>query len=204
MGKELTFSIGGSEYISNPTKVDRKKLYGWSEKLALDDDGAECSLVSMDESGTVIIPKGGTSLGILSPDGKWIERSQIKTVRLDGSPVVLNKSSYSTVNVLEKKATAENLLDCSVAALYHLACSQEMISAVGNDIYTFDYCYRDSFETNPAFLLTSELEEQRHLFMLIGSQNGFGYIGLDEISIADDNDLDGDEEDSDEIDFSMF
>lgn len=201
MAREMIFSVGDREYTVSPSKVDRSKLYGFTEKLALDDDGNPCQLVSMDESGTIIIPKRGAGLGVLTSDGKWVERAELKTVRLDGSPAELTPSSYGSVNTLTRKATMDDLLDCSVKAFYHLEAVPELIAAIGEDIYVFDYCYRDSFETAPAFLLVSE---QRELFMLAGTPNDFSFIGLEQISVlADDENDEGDGED--EIDFdNMF
>jgi len=199
----MTFAIGGNEYSVEPVKIDRKKLYGWSENHAFDDDGNECMMVSTDTSGTIIIPKGGVALGLVSDEGKWVERSELKTVKADGSEAVLIPSSYNSVNVLDSKATEEDLLDCSITACYHLMESDELIAAIGNDIYKFDYCYRDSFETSPAFLLTSVIDGKKELFLMVGTQNIFDFIGLSELSVAVDSETD-DEEESDDIDFGMF
>jgi hypothetical protein len=202
MARELTFSIGGREFYAEPSKVDRSKLYGSIDKLALDDDGVECQLVYMDESGTIIIPKGGTALSMFTADGKRVERDQLKTVRLDGSPAELTQSSYVQVNSLERKATAEELLDCAIKAFYHLSASPDLIAAIGTDIYVFDYCFRDSYETSPAFLLVSE---QQDLFMLTGTPNEFSYIGLEEVSVVTNEDeTDEDSDDDGDIDFAMF
>jgi len=165
MAKEMIFAIGGKEFCANPMKIDRKKLYGWSEIHAFDDDGNECVQVSTDASGTVIIPRGGVGLGVVSNSGRWVERSTLKTVTADGKEAELIPSSYGVKNVLDKKATDEELLDCSIVALYHMQdAGDELISAVGGDIYRIDYCYRDSYETAPAFLLVSEIDGKRSFF----------------------------------------
>ena len=203
MAKQLTFSVGGKEFSAEPNKVDRKKLYGWSEVFASDDDGSECVLVAADSAG-IIIPKGGLSLGILS-SGKWIERSDLKTVTLDGKDAELIMSSYGKVNELTEKATEEELLDCSISAFYHLADSGDFIKVIGDDIYKFEYCFRDSYETSPAFLIVSELDGKKELFMLVGVPNDFSFIGLNETAIADEETGDDDDdEESDDIDFGMF
>ena len=205
MGKELIFSIGGTDFSVEVAKLDRKQLYGSRDKIALDDDGVECSLVSMSQCGTIIIPKGGTGLGCLSADGKWIERSQLKTVTLDGEPAKLNPSSYNGVISLANKATPETLLDCSISALYRLDDTNGLMAAIGNDIYEFAYCYRDSYELTAAFLIVSEQNGNKGLFMLIGTKNEYPFIGYDEISVIDENSTeDEDEEGDDSIDFSMF
>jgi len=203
MAKEMTFAIGGNEYSAEPVKIDRKKLYGWSEIHAFDDDGNECMMVSTDASGTLIIPKGGIALGLISNDGKWVERSELKTVKADGSEAALFTSSFNSVNELVSKATEEELLDCSITACYHIKANDEFIDAIGKDIYKLDYCYRDSFETSPAFLLSSVIDGKKELFLMVGTQNIFEYIGLSELSIVEDSETE-DEEESDEIDFGMF
>ena len=203
MAKLLSFTIGNEEFTAEPVKIDRKKLYGWSEIHAFDDNENECMLVSTDASGTIIIPKGGISLGIESNDGKWVERSRIKTINADGSERVMTPSSYSRENALAEKVTDEEFLDCSITSFYYLANSKpELLDAIGDDIYKLDYCYRDSYETDPAFLLVSEVKGKKELFMFVGIPNDFEFIGLNEI-IAEELD-DDDEEESDEIDFGMF
>ena len=204
MAKQMAFAIGGKEYRAEPVKIDRKKLYGWSEVHAFDDDGNECVMVSVDASGTIVIPKGGIGLGLISANGKWVERGKLKTVMVDGSAAVLTQSSYNAVNALDRKATSEELLDCSIVACYHMReAGDELIAAIGDDIYKLDYCYKDSFETSPAFLLTSELDGEKELFLMIGTQNVFEFIGFNEPAIAG-NDEPDDEEESQEIDFGMF
>jgi hypothetical protein len=201
----MRFAIGGKEFSVEPVKIDRKKLYGWSEIHAFDDNGNECSLVSTDTSGTIIIPKGGIALGLVSEDGKWVERRQLKTVNADGSDAVIVQSSYSNLNALKEKATNEELLDCSISAFYHLAdADADLVTAIGADIYKFDYCYRDSYETTMAFLLTQEIGGKKELFMFVGARNSFEFIGLNQIAVADETEFEEDEEESDDIDFSMM
>ena len=187
-----------------PMKVDRKKLYGWTEVHAFDDDGHECQLVSTDSTGTIIIPKGGIALGVTSPDGKWIERSHLTVLTEDGSEAQLKKSSYSSVTELTRKASNEDLLDSSISAIYHLSNVEDLIAAIGEDIYTFEYCYLDSYEASPAFLLVCEVGGKKELFLFVGSRNEFTFVGLDELALADDSESSEDEDDSGEIDFSMF
>lgn len=42
MAKELTFSLAGTEYASAPVKLERKKIYGWSDLVATDKVGEVC------------------------------------------------------------------------------------------------------------------------------------------------------------------
>jgi len=141
---------------------------------------------------------------MVSDDGKWVERSQIKTITNDGCDAVITPSSYGKVTMLAEKASIEQLLDCSITAFYHLKeADPDLIAMIGDDIYTFAYCYRDSFETSPAFLLLSDIDGNKELFMFIGTLNAFEFISPNEIAVGDDSDTE-DEDESDDIDFAML
>lgn len=200
MARQLTFRIKRKEYTVIPVKIDRKKLYGWTEIIALDEQGRTCNLVSTDDTGTLIIPKGGTALGMLSSDGKWVERTQLKTVRQDGSEAEIIPSSFSVVISLKQKVTDEEFLDYSITDFYQLDnVPDDLLKAIADDIYTFDYTYLDSYETTPAFLMVSDAT----LFMLLGYKNRIDMLCLGECSVVDDDD-DYIEVTDDDIDFSMF
>lgn len=200
MPRELTFKIKKKEYNVIPEKIDRKKLYGWTDILALDEQGRECKLVNTDDTGTLIIPKGGTSLAILTGDGEWVDRSTLKTVKDDGTEAELITSSYNTVIELKNKVTEEEYLDYSITDYYQLNnVPAELLKAIGKDIYTFDYTYLDSYDTTPAFLMVAD----NTLFMLIGFKNKFDMLCLGDCGIVDEDD-DYIEVTDDDIDFSMF
>lgn len=200
MARELKFRIKRKEYTLIPVKIDRKKLYGWTEIIALDEQGRVCNLVSTDDTGTLIIPKGGTALGMLAPDGKWVKRSQLKTVKQDGTEAEIIPSSFSVVIQLKEKVTDEEFLDYSITDFYQLNnVTDDLLKAIGGDIYTFDYTYLDSYEATPAFIMVSN----GTLFMLLGYKNKFDMLCLGECSVVDDDD-DYIEVADDDIDFSMF
>jgi hypothetical protein len=198
MARNLTFSIGGASYAATPTKVERARLYGWSETLALDDDEHECRAVSMDETGTLIIPPGGLGMGILNEDGRWVDRSGLKYVTLDGKEAPLVKSSYEGAVVLEREASAEEFLDHSITAVYQLdGVSPELLAAVGGRILAFVYSFRDAYEGSQAFLLANS----GVLFMLVGYRTAFEMLSLAEAGAIEPEE--DEEEESGEIDFSM-
>lgn len=201
MARNLTFALGGREYAATPLKIERKKLYGWTETIALDDDGNECRLVSMDETGTVIIPKGGVGLGIVSPELEWVDRGSLKVVSLDGGEAQLIKSSYDTTIALSQTATPEEFLDCAITAFYQIPdADPELIAAAREKLFTFDYIYRDGYETQRAFLV----ENEGALFMMLGYKAELEMLSLDEAGVIEEEPEEAEEEESDEIDFSMF
>lgn len=200
MAREMSFKIKRKEYTVSPVKVDRRKLYGYTEILALDDKGEPCKLVTTDEAGQFIIEKGGTGLGILTTSGKWADRSQLKYVNEDGSDAELIRSSYNVTNSLNEKIPIEEFLDYNITDFYELTDADEgLIKAIGEDIYKFTYSYLDNYEGSPAFLMVSD----GRLFMLIGVLNKFEFLCFADCGDMDDNE-DYTLEDNDDLDFSMF
>lgn len=205
MARSLVFMLSGKEYPFSPAKVERKKLYGWTETIALDDEGNECKLVSMDESGTVIIPKGSIGLGIINEKFEWVEKTDIKAVDEDGNDIDPFPSSFSAPIELDRTAEIEELLDHSIYAVYQLdeegECQELAEEIRKGKVFSFDFNYRDGYEKRPAFLVESEGK----LFILVGSPVEFSYIGLEEKGYIDE--LEDDEEEFSEelgLDFSMM
>ncbi|WP_010249820.1 hypothetical protein [Acetivibrio cellulolyticus] len=205
MAKALVFKLNDKEYPFYPVKIERKKLYGWTETIALDDEGNECKLVSMDESGTVIIPKGSLGLGVLNNNFEWVDRSEIIAVDEGGNEIEPFPSSFSEPIELSIKVSPEELLNHSINAVYQLdeesVCDDLKKEISNGDIFTFNFNYRDGYETKTAFLVESESK----LFMLVGSPIEFTFIGLEEQGYIDELESE-DEELSEElgIDFSMM
>lgn len=201
MPREITFKISRKQYTAAPVKVSRRKLYGWTELNATDDQGRPCELLTADESGK-IIPLGGTGIGILSESGRWIERSELKTIDDKGKPARLFTSSFNQVNVLKDKVTPQEYLNYSITDFYELTdTTGDFIKAVGKDIYRFEYTYNDSYEPSPAFVTTAG----GSLFLLIGVRNLFEMLCFGDCGTIDDRPDDSlFEEDDDNLDFSMF
>lgn len=197
MPRQLTFVIARKKFRTTPVKIDRRKLYGWTEIEATDDAGAPCRVVSTDETGRLMIPRGGTAAGLLSPRGEWVERSELQTVDADGKPAALLPSSFDVDIPLRRKATPAEYLDHNITDFYFLAdAPDDFVRRVGDAIYTFAYCYASGCEGSPAFVLATE----DGLFLLIGQRLRFDMVGYDEPGFVDEEPGEGD----DEVDFSMF
>jgi hypothetical protein len=202
MARVLTFAVNGAEYSAAPVKLDRKKLYGWREIVALDDDGRECRMVNMDETGTLVIPNGGLGLGILSPENEWVERSSLKAVNADGSDAQPVPSSFAAPIPLKDTVDCEEFFNHTIEAVYQLDAldaTKELAAAVGDRVYAFTYSYRDSYAGSPAFLVAvSEV-----LFMLVGYRNEYEMLSLEQAGAVDEFEEEDEEEAGDELDFSM-
>jgi len=98
MARELTFSLSGNEYGLEPIKLERSKLYGWSEKAVLDNEGNECTLGSLVPELSMILTKGGIGLGALDNNGDWVEKSDIKHIYEDGADAKANQEVGTTLH----------------------------------------------------------------------------------------------------------
>lgn len=198
MARTLTFTVKGAEYAAPPVKLDRKKLYGWTEIAALDDDGRECRIVSMDETGTLIIPKGGLGLGILSPENEWVDRSSLKALKAGGGEAETVPSSFGAPVALSETVDCDEFFNHTISAVYQLD-APELAEALGQDVYVFSYSYRDSYEGSPAFLLAAS----GSVFMLVGHKTEYEMLSLEQAGAIDETGEEEEEEESGELDFSM-
>ncbi|MDR1710246.1 MAG: hypothetical protein LBR58_00040 [Propionibacteriaceae bacterium] len=199
MARKLSFRLGAGEYGGSPVKVDRKKLYGWSEIVALDDAGQECQVAWVDQTGTLVIPRGGVGLGILDSRSQWVDRSDLQAVAADGSPAVTRTSSYDAPIELAEKASVEDLLDLTLSAVYQLdEADPGLADALGADIYGFDYYYRAGYSGSRAYLLANE----GTVFMFTGYVNEFEWLGLEQATLVEPETEES--EDSDDLDFSFM
>ena len=201
MAKALNLILGGSTFALAPTKVERKKLYGWTELRATDPDGNVCRQAGLDSNGVTIIPKGATKIGMLREDGNWMEKDELQALHADGSVAEAIPSSFEGEIKLEQKVDTEKLMDCIVTSVYQLEGegAEELAKAIGSDIYTFPFSYRGGYDASDGFLLSNGTTP----FIFVGTEAKFELIGLEEQAVVDEPD-DEVEMDEDELDFSMF
>lgn len=198
MARTLSFDLAGREYATEPAKLDRAKLYGRTETVALDAAGNPCELVLIDPSGTLLIPSGGTGMGLLAPDGRWVDRAELVPTGADGAAVASAPSSFDAPVVLDRVATAEELLDAAIGAVYELGDDPALLAALGDRIHAFDYRFRAGPGGSDAFVLASG----GMAFMLVGQRLNHEWLSLD--AAAEDLDDETEDDELDDLDFGMF
>ena len=197
MASELQFKINGRLLGSVPVKLDRRKLYGSTEIVATDESGALCQAASLDADGALIVPAGGSKVGLIAEDGKWIERSDLIPVNKNGERLEVLPSSFESPIELVSEATVEGFLDHNWKSVYLLE-NAELAGEIGDKIYSFSFNYRSDVNPNEGFLVASDGKA----FLFAGERQTFDYVGIAEQTV-----LDAEEEESsedDELDFSMM
>lgn len=197
MAKELKFTIAGTEYGAAPVKLERKKIYGWSDLVATDKSGDVCDAVYLSIDDALLIPSGGYKQGTVDDSGRWVEKSELTACDKDGNPLQQLASSFDAVIELKEKVSAEEFLDNDWEAVYQLV-NPDLAAVVGDDIYIFDFCYRAGVNHNYGYLMNAA----GGLFLFAGDKQEFPLLSLVEQTVIDE--VEEVEEEIDELDFSMF
>jgi len=201
MAKDLTFILNNTQYAASPEKVERKKIYGWVDTRVTDEKGGECQLAYLDDSGATIIPKGGIAQLLLTPDGRWLDKSALVARHTDGTPAEKVPSSFDAPIDLGAPVALEDLLDHDITSSYCLQGegAAQLAAALGESVYRFIFNYRADFEGATAFLINSNGIP----FILTGKRVQLKMIRLEQAGQIDELEAEA-EEDADELDFSMM
>ena len=188
MARALKFQLGETEYPFSLEKVDRTKLYGSKETIALDENDTACSLATLADDGRTLIGKGGTGLGWLDADGLWRDKSELKPHNVDGDLVEPVPSSFNASIKLFESATAAEFLEHNVRLVYRLRWEPAEASASPENgldellgelkrgtIFRFPYSYRGGLEADVGFML---LSENGDLMMVVGNPAEVRFVGM--------------------------
>lgn len=200
MAKKLRIRLNGKDFSVVPTKLERKKLYGWNELRVVTPDGKLCQQAGLNSDGITIIPSGNTKNGIISEDGLWMERSELVAINAEGKEAPKVPSSFDTGIELMNKTTTENLLNHNITSVYQLTGDEglSLTSKIGDNIYQIPFSYRGGYEWSTAFILANGPAT----FILVGSDGGYDFIGLEQQGKIDT--LEEELSLEDNLDFSMF
>ena len=77
MPTEAIFNFQGCTVRANLTKVDRNKVYGWSEDIYTDKAGNVCSWATLLNDGLTLVSSGGTALKTFNSVGIESSKSDL-------------------------------------------------------------------------------------------------------------------------------
>lgn len=200
MAKQLTFQIGSRSFSLEPLKVDRKKIYGWSETLVTNQNGSLCGAALLNDDGMTIAPSGTTKPGMLSEDGQWVSRDELIVLDGNGLEAKPVASSFDNVIELAEIVSLDDFLSMNIDTVYQLSGdgTERIASIIGENIYGFDFSYRGGYQSSDACLLASGSD----IFLLIGTKNEFPFVSIVEEGVLEEDN--SDEVMEEEIDFNMF
>jgi len=211
MAKPLVLRHVGVDLPFQLEKIDRGKLYGSVDTLALDEQGRPCELATLLTDGRTLVGKGGRAVAFLTPDGQWLDRKELRAVDLDGQPIPPVGSSFAEPVEVARQATAEDYLSHHIKAVYRLVTAAAEDAAVqalvgelrAGAIYTFPFSWRGGVTADVGFLLAGA---DGNLFLALGQPTRLHFVGLADPtgSYALEEEVAPDGEEADELDFGML
>lgn len=198
MAKDLIFNLAGAEYAAAPVKLERKKIYGWSDIVATNKAGEVCESAYLLADAALLVPSGGYKQGTVDETGRWIEKSELKPYDAEGNEMPSYASSFDAPIELQQSVTMEEFLDNDWEAVYQLS-NPELATAVGEKIFKFEFFYRAGINHNDGYIINTP----GGLFLFAGDKQEFQMVALADETVIDDNEEVAEEE-IDDLDFSMF
>jgi hypothetical protein len=181
MARLLSFDHRGTVFRCALQKVDRGRLYGSRDLETLDPEGGLCQLATIAADGRTLLPPGGTAIGHLDSEGRWLASEALTAVDPAGMPLPRVASSFDAPIPLAETVCEELFLDHSMRLLYALEPAEELEPALTDAlddgaVFTFPFCWRDGFDTDPAFLFRGA---DGNLWLLVGDPNEVVPVGLE-------------------------
>jgi len=201
MARLINFKTVNQHWQAGLTKVDRKKVYGYTSEEVTDLDGNLCTMGNILDDGSTLILQGLTAMKTVDMDNAEIDKKTLKAVYMDGTDAEIIPSSFD-IDVQLTETTVEDLLDLEITSIYQLefesdeqrkALQEELLSG---KLYRFIFNFRAGYDGNDAILLANN----EGIFALTGRLIEFDYLDNKILDFV----IDEDEDDEDEMDFSML
>ena len=209
MPRSLTFTLDTQTVEAQLIKIDRKQLYGSVTVETRDSNDARCQVATLAEDGKTLIPRGGTALGYVNPDGEWVTRDQLKPVDLQGNSLEEVKSSFDNPIELNVVNNIEHFLNHTVRLSYRLNAVSGFPDSwtkqlKAGALFEFGFSYRGGIGLDPAFILCDDDDNN---WLLITEANDVQFVSLEQAAVCAGEALideleDGEEESS--LDFGML
>jgi len=201
MAKPLVVQFAGVDLPLEMSRVERSDLYGYVEVEALDSKGRKCFSATLADDGQTVVASGGSAFAKLSPDGKWLEKTQIKPVDAEGKEMAPVPSSFSAPVPLATTVSVEEYLSHNIRSVYQVSSEADLSPLLAKlkdgVIFSFPYSFRGGLEADAGFLL---LAADGTPFVAVGSPTKLEFINFDQPAAAEEEAAEGEED----LDFGMM
>jgi hypothetical protein len=173
-----------SRFVLRP--VERESLHGFKRRVALDEQGNECSSALLTRDGRSILSAGSTAETYLDPNGDAVKRSELVAVDVDGKPLPTLTATLGRPQAIEGAIDLDEFLDHVVTRVYALEAEtfEPLLDKAlrGGAIYRVPFRPRASHTDTPAFLLAND----HGVFLVQAEICNFDFVGLEQmVSDAD-------------------
>tara|TARA_B100000953_G_scaffold247460_2_gene209653 strand:- start:3905 stop:4507 length:603 start_codon:yes stop_codon:yes gene_type:complete len=196
MPRTASLSLNDQTFNVAFTKLDRKKIYGWTKTEVFDDQDQLCALATIAD-GQHILPSGSVAMASFNDRGEYVSKSSLIGLDDKGKKVEKVPSIFDAPAIL-KAIDLDEYLSLNVKSVYQLTLSEgkEVLIEILNsgEIFHFMFNYRSDYEADDAYLISNE----DAIFAVVGKKANLEYIGLDnkeeelpeEPEIVDEDDFD--------------
>lgn len=199
MAKEPVFIYKDHSFAASFVKLERDKVYGWTETKYKDYNDIPCTFITILDDGKTMVGTGGIALKNIDTSGNEIDKGTLIARYSDGTEAVLIPSVFDKETILDDTKSIQDYLDMDVKAVYQLRITEaESIINVLKEkkVLYFTFNYRAGYEVDDAFLIS----QGENIFAVIGKMTHFQYSALEIPTVLDDSS----DENSDDLDFNMF
>jgi len=174
--------------------IDRKRLHGFSKRVALDGDGNECAFAHLTRDGRFLLTTGSTADLYINERGDSVSRPDLTPVDSDGRALETFSPTTGRPQEVEGPVAPGEFLDYVAVKVFSLdpeEISAALQSALAHgEVFKVPFRPRKTTRQIPAFLLANEAG----LFLVQAEPCGFEFVGLDEMTSETAASDEGDEE----------
>lgn len=199
MARTVSLSWQGQELHLPFSKVDRRRLYGWRQRLALDPEGRPCRAADLTADGALVLLPGMSAQSHYDMSGIWYPNDSLVPMLPDGTIVDRVSSTLGVAQSVEP-VEPEALLDLQVSSVYQLDPPPEaddLVTALrGGTLLRLPFSYRGGAEPDQAILVGND----EGIFAIVGRPVSPEWCLLEDVAppVLDDEEDDGD------LDFDFF
>ncbi len=200
MAKEPKFIFKDKSFNAALVKVDRDKVYGWTEMKYTDSNNKQCSFVNILDDGRTMIGSGGLAYRTIDSTGLEIDKSTLLALNADGSVAEKKPSVFDIDNILSTDKTLQDYMSMDVKSVYQLSMAegmQDLLTLLAeHKVLYFTFNYRAGYELDDAFLI----HQGEVVFAVIGKISDYVYATLDVPVVLEEES----EDTGEDVDFGMM
>ena len=161
--------------------IDRKRLHGFTKRLALDADGHECVTAHLTRDGRFLLTAGSTADLYINERGDCVPRPDLVPVGGDGRAIHTAAPTSGRAQEAEGPVPVDELLECVIVKAYALT-PESLAPALqaalaGGAVFKVPHRSRKATQPAAAFLLANETG----LFLVQTEPCGFEFVGPEQL-----------------------
>lgn len=177
MAAHLEVTYQGQPSRFTLTAIDRKRLHGYTKRIALDAHGNECDTAHLTRDGRFLLTAGSTADLYINNEGDSVPRSDLIPVDYDGRTLETLAPTTGQSQEAEGPIAPEEMMNCVALKAYALApesLAPALQSALARGaIFRVPYRPRKTTQETVTFLLANE----GGLFLVQAEPCGFEFVG---------------------------